>query len=175
MADNQAADGVSEADWLCAATFAAQRRCEYLTWRAVLRRELGPVEVNYNAVGAPYILDCNDVHISVSHGAGRVALCISNTPCCVDIERLDRHFDRVSARYLTPKECALSADARFNAVAWCTKEALYKLSGASKLNLQTDLQITAVGVDWIEGQIKNGETQRLSVQYFDDAVVVWKL
>ncbi|MEG2614641.1 MAG: 4'-phosphopantetheinyl transferase superfamily protein [Alistipes sp.] len=175
MTDEQASAWTTAADRQHAAAFGAARRCEFLTWRALLRRTLGAVEIGYNVAGAPILLDHKELHISVSHGAERVALCLSDRACGVDIERLDRNFDRVAARYLTPAEEALSSDPRAKAVAWCAKEALYKLAGTSGLDMLRDLHLTALGTDWVEGCIKNGETHRLSVRYLDDAVVVWIL
>lgn len=175
MSEEQALQAATETERQAVALFPVERRREYLTWRAMLRREIGPAEIVYNAVGAPVVVDRNNICIGVSHGAGHVALCISDTPCAVDIERLDRNFDRISSRYLTPNERALSSDPRFAAVVWCTKETLYKISGEQGLNLLSDLCIMAVGNGWIEGRIKKREPLRLSFRYFDDVVVVWYL
>lgn len=175
MSEEQALQAATDTERQTVALFAAERRREYLTWRAMLRREIGPAEIIYNTVGAPIVAGCDDICIGVSHGAGRVALCISDTPCAVDIECLDRNFNRISSRYLTPNERALSSDPRFAAVVWCAKETLYKLSGEQGLNLLSDLCITAVGSGWIEGSIKKRESRRLSFRYFDDVVVVWYL
>ena len=44
-----------------------RRRAEFLTWRAVVRRELGDdVGIAYDALGAP-VLTNRAVHISVAH------------------------------------------------------------------------------------------------------------
>lgn len=54
-----------------------RRRAEFLTWRAVVRRELGDdVGIAYDALGAP-VLTNRAVHISVAHCAGRIAVCAS--------------------------------------------------------------------------------------------------
>lgn len=175
MSEEQALQAATETERQIVALFASERRREYLTWRAMLRREIGPAEITYNAVGAPVVANRDKLCIGVSHGAGRVALCISDAPCAVDIERLDRYFDRISSRYLTPDEWALSTDPHFAAVVWCAKETLYKLSGEQGLDLLSDLHITAIGKDWVEGRIKKREPLKLSFRYFDDAVVVWHL
>ena len=50
------------------------RRREYLTWRAVVRRELGAdVRIAYDAAGAP-VVDRDGVYVGVSHCRGRVAV-----------------------------------------------------------------------------------------------------
>lgn len=44
---------VTDADWAAAAAFPPRRRAEYLTWRAVVYRELGAVPIGYDAAGGP--------------------------------------------------------------------------------------------------------------------------
>lgn len=168
---------VTDADREAVAAFAApRRRREYLAWRAIVYRELGPVKVEYAPCGAPRIAGCDDLHIGVSHGAGRVALCISDAPCAVDIEGLDRRFDSIASHYLTPEEERMGHDvAHFRAIAWAAKETLYKLSGRNGLRLLEDLRLTACGDGWIEGRIKQADPVRMSVRVLPDAVVVWVL
>lgn len=45
---------VTDADWAAAAAFPPRRQAEYLTWRAVVYRELGAVPIGYDAAAAPY-------------------------------------------------------------------------------------------------------------------------
>lgn len=78
------------------------RRREYLTWRAVVRRELGAdVRIAYDAAGAP-VVDRDGVYVGVSHCRGRVAVCLSDIPCAVDIEPETRDFSRAAPRYMSP-------------------------------------------------------------------------
>ena len=124
-----ALDGWIAADERAAAdAFGSERRRrEYLTWRAVVRRALGPdVRIGYDANGAPQLLDLS-LHLSVSHCAGLVAVALSDAPCAVDAESAGRDFSRVCSRYLTPSEASLSSDPLWPAVAWCAKETLYKM------------------------------------------------
>lgn len=166
---------VTACDLEAAASFAAERQREYLTWRAMLYRELGAaVTVAYSPTGAPVVVGREGVQIGVSHGAGRVALGISAGPCAVDIERLDRHFGRIVPHYLTDAELRLGEGyPHFLAVAWAAKETLYKLSGRNGLSLLGDLRLTAVGKGWIDGRIASDEAVRMSVRLLPDAVVVW--
>ena len=98
-----------------------RRRAEFLTWRAVVRRELGDdVGIAYDALGAP-VLTNRAVHISVAHCAGRIAVCASPERCAVDIEPATRDFRRAASRYLTPEEEALSDDPLLPGIVWCAK------------------------------------------------------
>lgn len=151
------------------------RRREYLAWRAVVRREVGAdAVISYNDVGAP-VVENYPVHISVSHCRGYVAVCISDSPCAVDIERPDRDFGRVVPRYLSPREQSLSSDRLFPGVAWCAKEALYKLSGRAGLDLLQDLRIESYNAEagTVLGRIENGEPIELSVCRGEEFIAVY--
>lgn len=175
MAD--AAAWVTPAELADADAFGSERRKEeFLTWRAIVRRELGAdVSISYNAVGAP-VVDW-DVHISVAHCRGRVAVCFSEQPCAVDIEPEDRDFGAAAARCMTGDELALSADPRLAAALWCSKETLYKYAGEQGLDLLRDLRIEQadLAAGYLRGRIKNGEPVGLSVSFDDGYVVVYIL
>lgn len=148
-----------------AATFRNERRrCEYLTWRALVRRELGPdVRIGYNETGAPILPD-GEAYLSVSHCEGRVAVCLSTRPCAVDIESASRNFLRVADRYMTSFERSLSEDPHWPGYVWCAKEALYKLAGLAGLDFRKDLRILAADLDEgrIIGRIVSGDPIALS-------------
>ena len=110
-----------------------RRRAEFLTWRAVVRRELGDdVGIAYDALGAP-VLTNRAVHISVAHCAGRIAVCASPERCAVDIEPATRDFRRAASRYLTPEEEALSDDPLLPGIVWCAKETICTSCGSTLL------------------------------------------
>ena len=155
--------------------FAPLRRREYLAWRAVVRQELGrDVVIEYNEVGAP-VLANRDVQISVSHCKGWVAVVFSQQPCAVDIESLDRNFERVAAHYLTEQERMLSDDLRFLAVAWSAKETLYKYSGREGLDLRENLHLSHI--DWLSkslvGSINNEPDLGISFEIDQNRVITY--
>ncbi len=118
-----------------------RRRQEHLTWRRVVRRELGRgVRISYNDVGAP-VVDLPDTHISVAHGADHVAIAIGNERVGVDIECYDRDFDSAASRYMSDSEHIISTDRRWSAMVWSAKEAMYKLYGRRGVELKSDLRI----------------------------------
>lgn len=168
---------VAEEELRAARDFAPVRRREYLGWRALLCRELGPVTVRYTATGAPCIAERPDLFLGVSHGAGRVALCLSDSPCAVDVERLDRPFARIADHYLTPDEQALCGGQTLRlAAAWCAKETLWKLDGGGGLDLCRDLRLLSIGDEEVVGTICGGVPLRLALRRLEeDAVVVWYL
>lgn len=144
---------VTDAERAEAAAFGCQRRrCEYLMWRHIVRRELGvDTVIAYDGDGRPVLKNRNE-HIGVSHGAGRVAVVISPRRCAVDIESTDRNFARAARRYATAAEQSLSADARCLCAIWCAKETLYKYCGCRGTDLLRDIRITAV--DFAGGTVR---------------------
>ena len=162
--------------------FAPARRAEWLSWRAVVRQEVTAatgcavpeVRIVYNEVGAPVVMD-TPIHLAVSHCRGSIAVAFSEAPCAVDIEPLDRDFERVASRYMTAGERALSADARWPAVAWCAKETLYKYAGRRELDLLHDLRIERVDfhAGTLMGRIAGGEPLTLRFLMFAGRVAVY--
>ena len=150
---------VTDADWAAAAAFPPRRRAEYLTWRAVVYRELGAVPIGYDAAGGPVLIG-DPRHIGVSHGGGHAAVVISDRPCAVDIESETRRFTRAAAHFLTPAEAALGDDPRVAGVVWCAKETLYKLARRRGLDLLRDLAIERIdfAAGEVVGRIRGGRT-----------------
>lgn len=157
--EGEAAAWATAEERAAAAAFGSERRRrEYLTWRALVRRELGrDVHIAYDAVGAP-VLENRPEYLSVSHCDGRVAVCLSLRRCAVDIEPVTRNFGRVLSRYMTPEELALADDPLLPAAVWCAKETLYKYAGRRELDLLRDLRITEadLAAGCLAGRIAGG-------------------
>ncbi len=120
-----------------------RRRREHLAWRRIVRNKLGRnVIIEYNEVGAP-VVNTPNTYISVAHGGERVAVAIADEPVGVDIEALDRNFDHIKERYMTPQEVALSDNDNWPAIVWTAKEAIYKLYGKREVDLTKDIRITS--------------------------------
>ena len=121
-----------------------RRRSEHLAWRRVVRRELGRgISISYNEVGAPEV-DTPNTHISVAHGAGCVAVAISDQRVGIDIESRERDFARASSRYMSEHEAQLSTKEWWPAAVWTAKEAMYKCVGREGVDFCRDLQLTEV-------------------------------
>jgi 4'-phosphopantetheinyl transferase EntD len=71
-----------------------------------------------------------------------VAVAIADERVGIDIESLERDFACVSSRYMSDQEQALSSAIEWQAMAWCAKEALYKLYGERGLDLKCDIALT---------------------------------
>lgn len=165
-----------------AGSFAPVRRAEWLSWRAIVRRELvaatdcaaQEVRIGYNEVGAPVVGNC-PLHLAVSHCEGSVAVALSDAPCAVDIESLGRDFGRVADRYMTPAEAALCDDPHWPAVVWCAKECLYKYARRRELDLLRDLRIEQVdfGAGTLAGRIGDGDLLLLRFFFLAGRAIVY--
>lgn len=170
MPPEETAQWTTREEQIRASTFRNERRRrEYLTWRTLVRRELGHnIRIIYNELGAPVLPD-GEAFVSVSHCPGRVAVCLSLNRCAVDIERVDRDFGRVAGRFLTADEAALSADPLWPGYVWCAKETLYKYAGRRNLDFLTDLRILSadLAAERLTGQIGDGEPLELAARCLD--------
>ena len=172
MTEQEAAAWVTEEELQCAASFGVeQRRREFLTWRAMLRQALGrTLKIAYNASGAPVLPD-HEAYISVSHAADRVVVALSSRPTGVDIERMNRRYDRILHKYLTPAEQRLSTDVRFHAAAWCAKETAYKWAGIRELSFE-EVCLLDYDSERIRLQIRGGEPVTLRVEQLDEEYIM---
>ena len=87
------------------------------------------VEIEYSMLGVPQV--SGGVEVSVSHCRGMVAVLFSEERCGVDVELLERDFERTAKRWISGPERALSDNKNFLAIVWSAKEAMYKLLGRS--------------------------------------------
>ena len=119
-----------------------KQRSEQTAWRSIVRRFAGDFPIAYTTAGAPY-LQGGGPQIGVSHTATEAAVILSERRCAVDIERTDRDFRRIAARFVSPEEASMpcSDAALFLPILWCAKEALYKFSGRKGLGLTEDLRV----------------------------------
>lgn len=151
-----------------------RRRREHLAWRRVVRSELGRnVLIEYNEVGAP-VVDTPNTHISVAHGGERVAVAFADEPVGVDVESLDRNYDRVKSRYMSPAEEALSEMEEWPAVVWTAKEAIYKLYGQREVDLTEDIRIMAFDAERMQlnAAVRERADIVVEAQIIENSVVV---
>lgn len=151
-----------------------RRRREHLAWRRIVRQELGTnIAIDYNDVGAPTV-DTPNTYISVSHGADMVAVAIADETVGVDIEALDRNFDRVKSRYMSDLESAISDHKDWAAMVWSAKEAIYKLYGRREVDLMDDIHITAYNPEIMELRATAGNVDNIVVKtsFVDSRAVV---
>lgn len=166
---------VTAADVASAARFQNEaRRREHLAWRRIVRRELGRnVVIDYNAVGAPTV-DIPNRHISVAHCRTSVAVAIADECVGVDIESLDRDFERAKARFMSSTEAALANHDNWAAMVWTAKEAIYKLYGRREVDLIGDIHIVAYDAasQYLTAQVGEMHNIVVEMSFYDHNIVV---
>lgn len=167
MTEAEATPWVTPEELSYAATFGTdERRREFLSWRAVVRQELGrDVQIAYNELGAPILVGRAE-QLSVSHTRDLLVVALSMHRVGVDIERLDRRYQRILSKYLTPEEQQISTDPHFPAAAWCAKEAIYKWAGIRELSFE-EVRIVSYTPERITAQIRGEQVVELTIQQLD--------
>lgn len=98
---------------------------------------------SYTPESRPFIPGSNQ-HISISHSGSMAVVAVNETtPVGVDVEQLNRPFDRVVKKYLSEEEqvVANAHDKQELALIWCVKEATYKLPWAKPCSLTEDIVV----------------------------------
>ncbi|MEG2282310.1 MAG: 4'-phosphopantetheinyl transferase superfamily protein [Rikenellaceae bacterium] len=119
-----------------------RRKEEWHTTRVLLKEICPQATIRYGESGDP-ILEGSDKysHISISHGAGKVAILLSNNLCGIDIESKNRHFDRIATRFLNEKERSIITKDLLPS-AWSAKEAIFKYFKGKDIKFLSDFEIT---------------------------------
>ncbi|MFI3278963.1 MAG: 4'-phosphopantetheinyl transferase superfamily protein [Rikenellaceae bacterium] len=136
-----------------------RRQCEIYSWHSLARELLedGEAQFSYNEVGAPQIVG-SPLYIGVSHSSRFVAVIISPQRAAIDIESLDRNFERVASRYLSAEEAQLGQDENFLAKVWSIKECAYKFAGRKGLRLLEDISVTGLNDERFTVTLAGGES-----------------
>lgn len=171
-------DKVPEIDVEYASNFGnAQRRASFLAWRNVVRSEVGSCTIDYNEVGAPVITD-KPLHIGVSHTSNAAAIIISHRRCAIDIENRGRNYSVAAPRFITNAEASLPCAGHpdFQAIVWCAKETLYKISERRELDFLANLHVTSVDLDAMTatGEIcgNNGDCKKYDMRIISEGSII---
>lgn len=119
-----------------------RRKAEWYTTRLLLHEICPTATIGYGTRGEPLLENSPEyTHLSISHGADKVAILLSQNDCGVDIECTTRNFDRVAPRFLNERERSLITPEHYP-MAWSAKEALYKYFQGNEVEFLTDFEIT---------------------------------
>lgn len=157
----------------------SQRRLERLAIGCLLKHAGLSFPYTYNFLGQPVVRQ--EVNISISHSQQFAALAINpKTPLGIDIERVNRNFQRVAHKYLTHSELAQVKNETDLALCWSVKEALYKLPWMDTplLAQEVDIQLNSDSLQngQIYAEVKHKSQhirQMLHFLFFCGYVLVW--
>ena len=117
----------------------------------------------------------NSTHISLTHTFDYVAAVINSTsPVGIDMEKKSEKLQRTSRKYLSNTELDHSENEISRlCVYWCSKEALYKLYGKSKVSFKDSIYIQPFNLNesQINGILKDEDTvvnSRIYLRWIED-------
>ena len=125
---------------------AESRQKQWLAYRILIRDLLKPEDfpVEYDATGKPYLAG-SEFHISVTHTDDLAAVIISQyARVGIDIEKIKPRIEKVRDKFLNQEEESLIGNDRELeqlTLAWCAKEALYKLFGVKNLDFRENMLV----------------------------------
>jgi 4'-phosphopantetheinyl transferase len=125
---------------------AESRKKQWLAYRLLLRRLLAPenIALEYDPSGKPFLAGI-DMHISVTHTEDLAAVIISrNAKVGIDIEKIRPRIQKVRDKFINEEESILifqETELEQLTLAWCAKEALYKLYGLRNLDFRENIRV----------------------------------
>jgi len=157
----------------------SRRRLEVLAVRRALKELCSGEEqhILYDSDGKPSLAapfvsaeaDSFD-NIAISHTDGYAAVALCHHPIGIDIERRGRRVERVVSHFLKPEEISLlmlTPDYELALhMAWCSKEAAYKILGKEYYDLQKLTTVTFID------QVSGSPSLQLQVEGRNEPLVV---
>jgi phosphopantetheinyl transferase len=166
-------------------TFLVERRKkQWLAYRILIRSMLEPENfpVEYDASGKPYLAGSR-YHISVTHSGDLAAVILSSAGLVgIDIEKVRPTILKVAEKYLHESELTGTGgrdDSTFLTLAWCAKEALYKLYGHRGLDFKENIRLQFTGsgpYSEFQGEIRTAaqcHSYQLVSKQFEDYILVY--
>lgn len=126
-------------------------RKQFLATRIILKNEGLDKELLKDVNGKPHLADN---YISISHDTDYVAVMISIKPCGIDLQSISDKVKRVKHKFID-KQDFLPKDSEIHAltIAWCIKEALYKINGDPMVYFKEHLRIVDMADHIIHSRI----------------------
>ena len=127
-----------------------KRQREQLISHILIKHLLGEAKaIKHHANGMPYIEDCTELFISISHSRKSIAVAISNGPIGIDLEEIERKQYSLLKKFTSEAEQNW-VESRQNdnekqfisAVIWSAKEAIYKLANINGLLFEREIEVT---------------------------------
>jgi len=174
----------SEGEEILYQSFVAEsRKKQWLAYRLLIRALLKPdnFPVEYDQSGKPFLAG-SDFHISVTHTEDLAAVIISrHARVGIDIEKIKPRIEKVRDKFLHTEESSFikkGKELEQLTLAWCAKEALYKLYGQRNLDFREDISVeipTFAGMKFT-AEIRYGGKQdkyRLFSEKLGDIILVY--
>lgn len=121
--------------------------------------------------GKPWIKN-SSAHLSISNSNNiATAMIHKNKPVGIDVELIKPKIQLIASKFLTPQEQSfVGEDIERLTLAWCLKEAIYKIYGLGNISLKDHIQINPFSELQKEGfataLLNIGKTQYYKLKYF---------
>jgi 4'-phosphopantetheinyl transferase len=122
------------------------RQLQWLAYRRLIKELISPESypVHYDEAGKPYLAGSNR-HISVTHTENFAGVILSSkVRVGIDMEKIRPRIERVKEKFLAEEELAAIPQEHwldYLTLAWCAKEALYKLYGYRNMDFRENLRV----------------------------------
>jgi phosphopantetheinyl transferase len=119
-----------------------KRKQEFLGVRYLRNQYNSALEIEYSELGKPFF-SRSSKHLSISHSKNYISMAISSFSVGIDIEECDQRIFKVANRFLSDSEKVILDinSCQQLTIAWCIKEALYKLNNNIGIDFKKDIQI----------------------------------
>jgi 4'-phosphopantetheinyl transferase len=160
------------------------RQRQWLAYRHLIKELVSPESypVHYDEAGKPFLAG-SDRHISVTHTENFAGVILSRqVRVGIDMEKVRPRIERVKEKFLSDDEISsIPREYRLEylTLAWCAKEALYKLYGCRSLDFRQNLRLSLPvrqGSGHFQGSVVlHGKQTEYELFYerYDDLYVVW--
>lgn len=149
------------------------RKKEWLASKYIIQSHIDCGE-NLEYLNDKLIVGRSGIEVSISHNNRYCCVLLSDSRCGIDLEKIDRNFDKVSSRFLSEIELDYVNTQRLKCVAWCAKEAIYKMISTRNINFKTAFTIESTTDDVVNMKYEN-RTFKLGYFQFDDCIICYTI
>lgn len=112
--------------------------------------KLGHLTLSHHENGAPFFVNQPELHISISHSNGWVAILVDDKPVGIDIQTYSKNLKAGQDYFRNSQEQQFSEDDTALHLIWGAKEAFYKLNHGKIADLKEEVSIIHIGIETIE-------------------------
>ena len=133
---------------------ATLKQQQFIATRYLRDQLFGPIPIEYNAIGAPFIN--HEGHISISHSSNTVGIAYCKEfQVGLDIELITGKAKKVYSKFLSEKEQTffdLNSESELTRL-WTAKETLYKIANRKGIDFKTELLLSPINKNTLKGEI----------------------
>lgn len=117
-------------------------RKQFLATRVLLEQEGIAHELQKDENGKPKL---NNQHISITHDGNYVAIMLSIKSCGIDLQSISNKVNRVRHKFFDESDFMATPDETVGlTIAWCIKEAIYKIHGDPMIYFKEHMRIRTI-------------------------------